>query len=65
MHPLDRLWDAHPSTYIALITWGTMALTAQPTIGSILVHIVLSTALLTALVATARHEGWRKGKKHG
>ena len=63
-NPVDKFWDAHPSTYIALITWGTMALTAQPTIGSILVHIVLSTALLTALVLSARHEGWRKGKRN-
>ena len=50
-----RIWDGHPSVYVACLAWG---------MGLYFLHqLIISGVLLLALWILARHEGWRKGRR--
>ncbi len=49
------------STYLALGVWGATGFMAQPSLASLVVHLIISPALLVAVVTVAHWEG-RKPK---
>lgn len=55
MERAHRRW----STYLALGVWGATGFMAQPTLASLVVHMVVSPLLLAATIFVAHHESRR------
>lgn len=54
---MRTFWLKHPSTYLALATWGATGFMAQPTVASAVVHLFISPLMLVGVIWLARHEG--------
>jgi hypothetical protein len=50
---IHRRW----STYLALGVWGATGFMAQPTLASLVVHMLVSPILLGATIFAAHYEG--------
>lgn len=53
IHPFHR----YPSTYMALVVWGTAGFMGQPTFASFLVHFLIMPVVLAAMLWLAHWEG--------
>jgi hypothetical protein len=52
----------YPSTYIALVVWGTTGFMAQPTFASFVVHFLAVPVALATTIVISHWEGRRDGE---